>query len=146
RTSIGIMALQACDPAKYADAIAKGRTFLEKGQWSEETMSKELGDPRKLPYYGGWGYDEHTAQPGADMSNEHFALEALKETGLSPDSPVWKRAATFLGRCQNRSESNDLVPVGVKILDDGGFMYDPGLDRGKSEPVTLPDGTVAIPS
>jgi squalene-hopene/tetraprenyl-beta-curcumene cyclase len=142
RTSIAIMAFQAYDPAKYADAIAKGRAYLEKTQWSESN-----GIGTKQPYYGGWGYDEKTGtKPEADVSNASFALEALKETGLPADSPVWKRAVTFLQRCQNRSESNDLAPSGVKIGDDGGFMYDPGLDQGKSEPVKLPDGTMQIPS
>ncbi len=147
RTSIGIMALQSLDAAKYADAIQKGRGFLEKTQWSEDTLpGASAAEKKASPFYGGWGYDKDGARPDADLSNAHFAIEALRECGLPPDSPVFKRAAVFIQRCQNRSESNDLKAVGIKIGDDGGFMYDPALDTTKSAPVQNPDGTVTIPS
>jgi squalene-hopene/tetraprenyl-beta-curcumene cyclase len=147
RTSIAIMALQAMDPKRFAGPIAKGRAYLAATQFHEGNgLEEELAKARKSPYYGGWGYDRTGTKPDADLSNTHFVLEALKETGLSPDDPVWQRAAIFLQRCQNRSESNDLAPAGVTIQNDGGVMYDPALDTTKSEPVKLPDGTAAIPS
>jgi squalene-hopene/tetraprenyl-beta-curcumene cyclase len=145
RTAIGLAALKAYDPAKYGAAIEKARHYLEVTQFSEE-HGLEGPDPKKNPYYGGWGYDKTETKPDADMSNVQFALEALHEAGLPPDSPVFKRAVVFLQRCQNRSESNDVAASGVKIGNDGGFMYDPALDTTKSEPVKQPDGTVEIPS
>jgi len=147
RTSITIMALQSMDPKRFADAIAKGQAFLVNGQWSEvHGLDKDPAVAKKNAYYGGWGYDKTGTKADADMSNTHFVLEALKETGLSPDDPVWKRAVTFLQRCQNRSETNDLRPAGITVGNDGGFMYDPAEDTAKSEPVKLPDGTTMIPS
>lgn len=144
RTAIAITAWNALDPAKYAENIRKARAYLEGTQFSEE-HGLEGGDPKKSPYYGGWGYDRTETQPKADMSNVQFTLEALREAGVPADSPVFKRAAAFLSHCQKRSESNDLQTAGVKIGDDGSFMYDPAIDTSKSEPVTQPDGTVEIP-
>jgi squalene-hopene/tetraprenyl-beta-curcumene cyclase len=145
RTAIAITAWLAADPAKYADNVHRARAYLEASQFSEE-HGLEGGDPKKSPFYGGWGYDKTETQPSADMSNVQFSLEALREAGVAPDSPVFKRAAVFLSHCQNRSESNDVATSGVTIGNDGGFMYNPALDTSKSEPVTRPDGTVEIPS
>lgn len=147
RTSISIMALQSLDPKRYADTIAKGRAYLVSGQWSEaHGLDADAAKAQKSPHYGGWGYDKTGTKPDADMSNTHFVLEALKETGLSESDAAWKRAAIFLQRCQNRSESNDLRPEGITIGNDGGFMYDPAEDTGKSTPVVNPDGSKTIPS
>ncbi len=145
RTAIGIMALIAVDAKKYAEPIRRGRDFLVSTQFSE-THGLEGGDPKKSPHYGGFGYDATGTRPDADMSNGQFALDALRQAGLDPSSETFKRAQLFLSRCQNRSESNDLRPAGISIGDDGGFMYDPALDTGKSEPVELPTGEVRIPS
>lgn len=145
RTSIAIIALTACDKERFRDVIAKARAFLEKTQFSEE-HGLEGGDAKKSPYYGGWGYDKQGAKPEADLSNVEFALEALAAAGVPAESPVFKRAQVFLQRCQNRSESNDVVTAGVTIGNDGGFMYDPAIDQGKSVPIDLPDGTRQIPS
>ncbi len=149
RTAIAVVGLKAYDGEKYAQAIERARSYLERTQFSEE-HGLEGGDPLKSPYYGGWGYDKTGVRPEADLSNAEFALEALREAGLPPDSPVFRRAAIFLQRCQNRSESNDVLSTGikteVKIADDGGFMYDPALDLTKSEPQKQPDGSLVIPS
>jgi squalene-hopene/tetraprenyl-beta-curcumene cyclase len=145
RTAVAITALVAADPKEHADAIARARDYLAGTQFSEE-HGLSGDDPEASPYYGGWGYDKKGAKPDADMSNTTMALEALREAGLDESSPVWRRAAVFLRRCQNRSESNDVRAGEVAVGDDGGMMYDPALDRGKSEPVTRPDGKVEIPS
>ncbi len=147
RTAIGISALHAYDAKRFADAIKSGQSYLVSTQFSE-TFGLEGGEAKKSPYYGGWGYDRTGTKPDADISNVQFALEALRETGLPADSEVWRRAVVFLSRCQNRSESNDMAQIsaGVAVGDDGGFMYDPALDMAKSEPETLPDGKVRVPS
>jgi len=113
-TSLAIMALQALDPVKFKAQIEAGQRFLVKDQTDE--------DKKYLPtdkYYGGIGYggDERP-----DLSNLQLAVEALKKTGYDPASDVWKKAETFLNRCQNRSESNDQPWSG----NDGGFVYEPG--------------------
>jgi squalene-hopene/tetraprenyl-beta-curcumene cyclase len=137
RTSIAIMALSAYDRKKYAKVIEKGRDFVAGSQFSEARGVKSTN-----PHYGGFGYDRSGTKPDADMSNMQFALQALKEAGLDEKSPVWKRAVLFLQRCQNRTESNDLLKIGVdvQVSDDGGFMYDPGLSENKSEIKVLPNG------
>lgn len=71
---------------------------------------------------------------GADLSNTHLALAALKEAGVPKDDPVYARVLVFLGRCQNSSELND--GAGVAPADDGGFLYDPvpGSPEDKARP------------
>ncbi|MCK6571845.1 terpene cyclase/mutase family protein [Myxococcota bacterium] len=113
-TALAIMALHDLDPAKYKTQIEAGQKFLANDQ-SDEDKKYTPADK----YYGGIGYggDERP-----DLSNLGFALEALKKTGYDPKSDVWKKAETFLTRCQNRSESNDQPWSG----NDGGFVYEPG--------------------
>src|SRR6185436_11790799 len=77
-----------------------------------------------------------------DLSNLQMALEALHDSGLSKDDPTFQKALTFLQRCQNRSESNDVSIVDGKLTivagDDGGAAYAPG--DSKAGFVELPDG------
>ena len=135
RTSIAIMALSAHDKAKYAAEIDKAAKWLTGAQWDEADGLKP-----EDPHYGGFGYDQSGQKPDADLSNSSMALAALEEAGLKPDDPVYQRALAFLSRCQNSSESNPGVG-GLKPLDDGGFIYDPGLDRNKSGMIDNGDGT-----
>jgi len=113
-TALGIMALAALDKKKYAKEIAGGQKFLVSYQSDEDQQYKP-----EDKFYGGIGYggDERP-----DLSNLHYALEALKRTDYDPDSDVWAKAQTFVTRCQNRSESNDQAWAG----NDGGFVYAPG--------------------
>lgn len=113
-TALAILALHDLDAVKYKTQIEAGQKFLVNDQTDE--------DKKYLPadkYYGGIGYggDERP-----DLSNLHFAVEALKKTGFDEKSDVWAKAEKFLSRCQNRSESNDQPWAG----NDGGFVYEPG--------------------
>lgn len=145
KTCIAVMGLAAADREKHKDAILKARAFLEGTQFSESyhDVKPENKD------YGGWDYDEKPKKgPGTDLSNVAFALEALKEAGLPKESEVWKRAARFLDRCQNRSESNDqaaaLEAKGIAVGNDGGFVYDPGASKGGE--IVGPDGKKTLRS
>lgn len=140
RTSIAITSLAAFDRAKYADAIAKAAEWL-KGDQVDEPDGATIDNP----HHGGFGYDEAGQKPDADMSNTQIALAALHDAGVPPDDPVFQRAMTFLTRCQNNSETNDGVGQ-LKPLDDGGFIYDPGLSRNKSAEIKNPDGTTSYVS
>ncbi|MHC4832274.1 MAG: prenyltransferase/squalene oxidase repeat-containing protein, partial [Planctomycetota bacterium] len=144
RTALTITALTAIDKVKYADAIRRGHEYLTSSQFSEDNGLEELGSDS--PYYGGWGYGKAGVKADSDMSNTQFTIEALKETGLEVDPKVWARAAVFLQRCQANTETNDVPTERVKIRNDGGFMYDPALDEGKSVPIERPDGKIEIPS
>ncbi|MBI4844434.1 MAG: terpene cyclase/mutase family protein [Nitrospirae bacterium] len=112
-TMLALLALSATKNPKYADVIKKAQDYLVRIQSDEEEGYKP-----EDKYFGGIGYggDERP-----DLANLQYALEALKESGLPKDSPVWEKAITFINRCQNRSESNDQAWV----KDDGGFIYSP---------------------
>jgi squalene-hopene/tetraprenyl-beta-curcumene cyclase len=61
-------------------------------------------------------------------------LEALHDSGLSKDDPVYKKALAFIQRCQMRGESND--QAFAKGSSDGGFIYTPA-NGGESKVETL---------
>lgn len=139
RTAIAITALGAVDRARYREAIAKAADWLKGDQIDEAE-----GAGPDSPHHGGFGYDQG-GKPGADLSNAQIALAALHDAGIAPDDPVFQRALVFLERCQNNSETNAGVGK-LRPLDDGGFIYDPGLDRNKSAETKNPDGTSSFVS
>jgi len=140
RTAIAINALVAVDRKRYAAEIKKAADWLKGDQFDSE---EGVGEDN--PHFGGFGYDKGGEKPDADMSNTLMAIGALRDAGISPDDPVFKRALTFLSRCQNSSETNPGVGK-LKPKDDGGFIYDPGLSRNKSGAVTNADGTMSFES
>tara|TARA_R110002072_G_scaffold18961_1_gene70184 strand:+ start:99 stop:1184 length:1086 start_codon:yes stop_codon:yes gene_type:complete len=140
RTAIAINALVAVDRKRYAAEIKKAADWLKGDQFDAE---EGVGEDN--PHFGGFGYDKGGEKPDADMSNTLMAIGALRDAGISPDDPVFKRALTFLSRCQNSSETNPGVGK-LKPKDDGGFIYDPGLSRNKSGAVTNADGTMSFES
>jgi len=112
-TALAVLALESTKNPKYREITKKAQDFLINLQTDEDE-----GYRPSDKYYGGIGYggDERP-----DLSNLQFALEALSESGLSKDNPVWKKAVSFIERCQNRSESNDQPWA----KNDGGFIYSP---------------------
>lgn len=114
-TMLALLALSNTKNPKYKDIIKKAQDYLIRIQSDEEEGYKPTDK-----YYGGIGYggDERP-----DLANLQYALEALKESGVPMDSPVWKKAVAFIDRCQNRSETNDQTWA----KDDGGFIYSPKL-------------------
>ena len=131
-TAIAVMALHHADAGKYLPAIRNGQEYLVKAQYYAEVSPEDLN-------YGGWTYglDEKAKSQDANMSTTHYALMALKETGYSGNDEVFKRAAVFLQRSQNNSETNDAK--GWKVLSDGGFIYGPGLTRASADKKGLVD-------
>ena len=114
-TAVAITALKATNNPKYAEIISNGQKFIMGLQLTE---TKDYKPDHK--YYGGIGYggDERP-----DLSNQYIAIEALKETGLNQDDPVFQRALKFISRSQNNSETNDQSWA----KNDGGFTYMPGF-------------------
>lgn len=138
RTAISINAMAALDKAKYRAQIDKAAAWLKEDQFDAgEKVSEDN------PHYGGFGYGKAGKQPDADMSNTLMALGALRDAGVGSDDPVFKRALLFLKRCQNNSETNAGVGK-LKAMDDGGFIYDPGLSRNKSARIENEDGTFSF--
>ncbi len=133
-TSASVLALVAAGREQDAAVIKRARGFLQ-GLQADEGEGYGRGDR----FYGGVGYggDERP-----DLSNMQMALEALSASGLEQGDETFRKALVFLQRCQNRSESNDLVleADGKTIAsgDDGGAGYAPG--DSKAGFVELADG------
>jgi squalene-hopene/tetraprenyl-beta-curcumene cyclase len=114
-TAVSMMALLASNNPEYKPLIAKAQNYIVGIQ-----RGNGDGVAPEDKTYGGIGYN---GQQRPDLPNLQYALEALKASGLSEDSPAWKRAVQFIQRTQNRTESNDQS----YSLNDGGFAYSAGL-------------------
>lgn len=115
QTSVCLMALAATRDPKYARRIGAAQEFLIDLQWD----GAEGYEPDS-PWFGGADYGRHKRP---DLSNTQMMIEALHESGLPPDHPVYKRALVFIQRCQMRSLSNDQAFAAGS--GDGGFIYTP---------------------
>ncbi|OUU20717.1 MAG: hypothetical protein CBC13_10155 [Planctomycetia bacterium TMED53] len=146
KTSIAILALTALDQGRpepmYTDAVAKMRDYVSGLQCAENSSPIPYDRMAHTGSYGGIGYGSDRRP---DLSNTQLAMEALQAAGLAEDSDVWKRAAVFVSRCQNRKSSNDVLD-GVKksSSEDGGFFYHP--DESKAGKKTDAAGAVTFSS
>ena len=109
-TSISLMALAAIDDPKFQKQIESTQQFIKDLQAGAK-FKLESADQTS---YGGFGYRK--GFEGADMSNTSMALIALRESRLSADDEVWKRAVEFVEKCQN-----------TKV--DGGGIYRPNESK-----------------
>jgi squalene-hopene/tetraprenyl-beta-curcumene cyclase len=115
-TCVNLMALVAADRDSYKTVVNDAAKFLKKLQWDEEEGKTPQDD-----FYGGAGYDSKSRP---DLSNTQIFLDALKAAGVPQDDPAYKRALTFVSRCQNlKGEGNDQPWAGK--IDDGTFIYSP---------------------
>ncbi|MFK7788159.1 MAG: prenyltransferase/squalene oxidase repeat-containing protein [Phycisphaeraceae bacterium] len=108
-----------------ASAIKGGQAFLKGTQWltgMKDPDGKTIEEGH--PYFGGFGYGG-SGRP--DISNTQLALQALKDTGVDCEDPVFKRALTFLNRIQ-AVESNDMHADKFEELD-GGFIYSTSINK-----------------
>lgn len=113
-TTVNMSALKLSGDKKYDPTVAAAAKYLIASQ-----VGGEDGKKQDDPNFGGFGYGPGTR---GDMSNTHFALDALVLSGTSKDDAVFKRAGVFVSRCQNvKGEHND-QPWASK-LDDGSFIY-----------------------
>jgi squalene-hopene/tetraprenyl-beta-curcumene cyclase len=103
----------------------------------------------------GYGTPKPDSPAHADLSNTHFAIEALyysKKLLEDQGKPVdkdhdlnWSAAIKFLERCQNRPESNDQPWASNDSKNYGGFIYEPGTSK-VTESDKLPNGRTALRS
>lgn len=112
-SSVALSLFAAAKSAEYATQIARLQKFLAQNQW-DEGEDKKPDDP----WYGGAGYGQHKRP---DLSNTQIMLEALRDSGLPPDDPAYKKALIFIQRCQMLGESND--QAFAKGSTQGGFVY-----------------------
>jgi len=133
-TSAAVLALARSGRPADRERILRASEFLKVLQADEGE-----GYTSEQRYYGGVGYG-NDERP--DLSNLQMALEALHEAGVAASDPAFQKALTFLQRCQNHSETNDLVVVSegktYAAGNDGGAGYAPG--ESKAGFVELADG------
>ncbi len=117
-TSVALMALAAEKNPAHREAIVQAQAFLRKIQWDEGEEHQPAS-----PWYGGQGYG-NGKRP--DLSNTQMMIEALHDSGLSPDDPAYRKALAFVSRCQMLDETNDQAFANGSR--DGGFVYSPAND------------------
>lgn len=121
QTSVALSFLAALPDDQHKARIAKAQAFLTRLQYDENESID-----RANAWYGGAGYNT-TKRP--DLSNTQMMLQALHDSGLSKDDPVYQRALVFVSRCQLNSATND-QPF-AREYNDGGFIYT-AADGGQS--------------
>lgn len=114
-TSVALMALAATKNPAHAKTIKSAQQFLKKLQWDDGE-----GHEASSPYYGGQGYGKNKRP---DLSNTQLMLEALHQSGLHHNDPVYRKAMVFVSRCQMLDGTND-QPFAVGS-ESGGFVYTP---------------------
>ncbi len=128
-TSVVVGALARCGNPAAPAAMAKAQQYILKCQNVEGT-GYQSGDRD----YGSIGYGG--SQRG-DLSNVHFALQALRESGLPAEDEAFQKALVFLQRSQNLKSVNDFAGkvsnpddngklIDITSGDDGGGIYYPG--------------------
>lgn len=144
-TCVVVGALVAWGGPGIEPALAKAQKAILSFQHCEQD-----GYQKSDRDYGSVGYGG--SQRG-DLSNLHFALQALRQTGLPAQDDAFQRAVVFLQRTQNRTATNDFagkvpdpdktdVMLDVTSGDDGGASYYPG--NSSAGYIVRPDGK-AIP-
>lgn len=124
-TSVAVMALSAGGQVEDEALVRAGVDMLVREQCDGDEEGFEEW------WRGGIGYG---GDGRPDMSNTQFALMALsaaEEAYPSVDVPTdtWQQALTFLHRCQNLPDVNDLDwddDNADPNFGDGGFIYFPG--------------------
>jgi squalene-hopene/tetraprenyl-beta-curcumene cyclase len=150
-TSLALMALLLHPKLENEQVMLAARRFIVGQQ-------NDFDEPGKTdnPFDGGVGYG--TPKPGipahADLSNTHFALEALYyaeslladkgDAGKNEPQLNYAAAIQFIQNCQNRPETNKAGWVSTDAKDRGGFIYSPGETRGSE--TRTPDGRTALRS
>lgn len=123
-TSICLSMLALVERPEAADAIKPAQNFLRGLQWSEDSLDRPQETARverSHPFYGGIGYGRH-GRP--DASNLNMAVQAMHDSGLSSDDPIYKRALVFLSRTQMLDSVNDQPYADGSHQ--GGFIYATG--------------------
>jgi squalene-hopene/tetraprenyl-beta-curcumene cyclase len=130
-TSIGLLALAACNGDGSLDEAIKGAAaYVKKLQWDDEE-----GKGKDDPAYGGAGYGKKSRP---DLSNTQFMIDALKAVGTSENDPAIQKALAFVSRTQNLPGPHNPLPFPEKNPD-GGFYYTPAAG-GESQAGTTSDG------
>ncbi len=150
-TSLALTALMLAPSQEREPILLAARRFII-GQQNDFDEKGKLDNP----FDGGVGYG--TPKPNnpahADLSNTHFALEALYysqalladkgDAGKNEPQLNFAAAIQFIQNCQNRPETNKASWVSADPKDAGGFIYSPGETRGGE--IKTADGRTALRS
>lgn len=112
-TATVVSALSAIDRNRFAPEINPAVAWIDSTQWDQSEGVNPSQD-----WFGGFGYGKH-GRP--DLSNSQMTLEALYDSGMSPEEPAFQRAIAFVSRTQNLQATNHAPWAG----NDGGFIYTP---------------------
>ncbi len=112
-TSVALMALSAVKDARHAKTVHRAQEYLKRLQW-DGGEGHEAGSS----WYGGAGYGKHQRP---DLSNTQLMLEALAQSGLALNDPVYQKGLAFVSRCQMLGKTNDQAFAAESV--DGGFVY-----------------------
>jgi squalene-hopene/tetraprenyl-beta-curcumene cyclase len=123
-TAVSVEALVAAGREKDRLAVEHARDFLVATQSDEG----EGYDQARDVFYGGTGYGDGERP---DLSNTQMAVQAVALAGTSREDPFFAKTRTFLDKCQNFGEREQLTfphPGGGRIVsgNDGGGTYFPG--------------------
>ncbi|MDG2199630.1 MAG: terpene cyclase/mutase family protein [Phycisphaerales bacterium] len=108
-----VSGLASLQDDRFRDAVTDGVESLARHQWD-----RDEGISVRADWFGGAGYGNR-GRP--DLSNTQSMLQALYDSGMSPDEPAFQEAVVFLSRTQNLKAVNESTWAG----DDGGFVYTP---------------------
>jgi len=134
QTSVALTLLASLDDPQNKERVAKAQAFLTQLQF-DENESVDKADA----WYGGAGYNE-AKRP--DLSNTQMMLEALHQSGLPKDHPVYQRALRFVSRCQLNEATNDL-PL-ARGFSSGGFIYSPNAGGESKASEKLEEGQAPL--
>lgn len=125
-TATNLQALKASGDKKYDALVSAAATYLKNGQVGAEDQK-----PQTDINFGGFGYGPGTR---GDLSNTHFALDALLAAGTPKNDPAFAKALVFVSRMQNlKGEHNDQPWAGA--INDGSFIYVAGGGPGGAAPM-----------
>lgn len=119
-TSLAVMALRAAGRGADDPALSRAVGYLRAQQivpGGQSPAGPTVGEDD--PHVGGVSYGK-TGRP--DLSNLGMWMDAMHEAGVAGDDPAMQRALAFVGRLQNRSESNPMAWA-QQGSNDGGFVY-----------------------
>ncbi len=137
-TAVAVMALAAANDEQYKPAMEKAVAYLRKLQITPGAETEDGTVGEDSPFVGGVGYGEK-GRP--DLSNVGMWMQAMHDAGVSGDDPAMQKAALFVNRCQNRSESNPQAWA-AKGANDGGFVYTATEDKPRGG--RMPAGAKAL--
>ena len=119
-TVFALMAFAAARSPRYEDTTRGLIAYLKGLQIVPGAQSSDGPIPEDDPTVGGVSYGAGPNRP--DLSNVGMWMEALHEAGVDEDDPAMQRAAAFITRLQNNSETNPMTWA-REGDNDGGFVY-----------------------